>query len=434
MDKVADWLNQSVLAGNDLETLVKGFCERLAAAGLPLKRVHLSFSMLHPLYDALGFTWVRGRGLEIESFRNEPGAPSDRFLTSPYYHLLSNKLDHLRRRLDPSLPSEFPVFDDLRLIGVTDYLAFVHSFNGNASQGMMGSWSTDSAAGFSDSMISALLRIQNHLAMATKMAVLTKLADNMMTTYLGGDAGRRVLDGQIKRGEGDTIRAALVMGDMRGSSRLAETSGREIYIDTLNQFFDAVAAPFNRKGGQIMSFIGDGFIAVYPCERHRSQSEIACQAALAAARSATARVTDLNLRRKEKGLTDIKFGIGLHVGNVMFGNVGLTDRLTFSVFGSAVNEVQRLQVLTKKYPHSILASKDFASYCGASNWLTLGSEELAGIKQKLTVLSPDLSGALAVDEDGALEPVYDRRSDAEQVMLLHRDAARLSAGDPSKLQ
>lgn len=434
MDKVADWLNQSVLAGNDLETLVKGFCERLAAAGLPLKRVHLSFSMLHPLYDALGFTWVRGRGLEIESFRNEPGAPSDRFLTSPYYHLLSNKLDHLRRRLDPSLPSEFPVFDDLRLIGVTDYLAFVHSFNGNASQGMMGSWSTDSAAGFSDSMISALLRIQNHLAMATKMAVLTKLADNMMTTYLGGDAGRRVLDGQIKRGEGDTIRAALVMGDMRGSSRLAETSGREIYIDTLNQFFDAVAAPFNRKGGQIMSFIGDGFIAVYPCERHRSQSEIACQAALAAARRATARVTDLNLRRKEKGLTDIKFGIGLHVGNVMFGNVGLTDRLTFSVFGSAVNEVQRLQVLTKKYPHSILASKDFASYCGASNWLTLGSEELAGIKQKLTVLSPDLSGALAVDEDGALEPVYDRRSDAEQVMLLHRDAARLSAGDPSKLQ
>lgn len=434
MDKVADWLNQSVLAGNDLETLVKGFCERLAAAGLPLKRVHLSFSMLHPLYDALGFTWVRGRGLEIESFRNEPGAPSDRFLTSPYYHLLSNKLDHLRRRLDPSLPSEFPVFDDLRLIGVTDYLAFVHSFNGNASQGMMGSWSTDSAAGFSDSMISALLRIQNHLAMATKMAVLTKLADNMMTTYLGGDAGRRVLDGQIKRGEGDTIRAALVMGDMRGSSRLAETSGREIYIDTLNQFFDAVAAPFNRKGGQIMSFIGDGFIAVYPCERHRSQSEIACQAALAAARSATARVTDLNLRRKEKGLIDIKFGIGLHVGNVMFGNVGLTDRLTFSVFGSAVNEVQRLQVLTKKYPHSILASKDFASYCGASNWLTLGSEELAGIKQKLTVLSPDLSGALAVDEDGALEPVYDRRSDAEQVMLLHRDAARLSAGDPSKLQ
>ncbi|AZO71429.1 MAG: adenylate/guanylate cyclase domain-containing protein [Mesorhizobium sp.] len=434
MDKVADWLNQSALAGHDLETLIKGFCERLAAAGLPLKRVHLSFSMLHPLYDALGFTWFRGEGLEVESFRSKPGVPSDRFLTSPYYHLLSNKLDHLRRRLDPSMPSEFPVFDDLRLMGVTDYMAFVLPFSGNTSQGMMGSWSTDSAGGFSDSMISALLRIQSHLAIATKMAVLTKLADNMMTTYLGGDAGKRVLDGQIKRGEGDTIRAALVMGDMRGSSKLAETSGREIYIDTLNQFFDAVAAPFNRKGGQIMSFIGDGFIAVYPCERHRSQSEIACQAALAAAHKATARMMDLNLRRKEKGLFDIKFGLGLHVGNVMFGNVGLTDRLTFSVFGSAVNEVQRLQTLTKKYPHSVLASKDFASYCGANSWLTLGNEELVGIKQKLTVLSPDLSGALALDEDGALEPIHGRMSDAEQVMLLHRDAARISAGDPSKIQ
>ncbi|PBC10513.1 adenylate/guanylate cyclase domain-containing protein [Mesorhizobium sp. WSM3859] len=434
MDKVADWLNESALAGNDLETLVNGFCERLAAAGLPLKRVHLSFSMLHPLYDALGFTWVRGQGMEVEGFRKEAGLPSERFLTSPYYHLLSNRLDHLRRRLDPSVVSEFPVFDDLRLMGITDYMAFVHPFSGNASQGMMGSWSTDSAAGFSDSMISALLRIQSHLAIATKMAVLTKLADNMMTTYLGGDAGRRVLDGQIKRGEGDTIRAALVMGDMRGSSRLAETSGREVYIDTLNQFFDAVAAPFNRNGGQIMSFIGDGFIAVYPCERHRSQSEIACQAALAAAHKASARMMDLNLRRKEQGLSDIKFGIGLHVGNVMFGNVGLTDRLTFSVFGSAVNEVQRLQTLTKKYPHSVLASKDFAGYCGAHSWLTLGHEELAGIKQKLTVLSPDLSGALALDEDGAPEPVHGRRSDAEQVMLLHRDAARMAAGDPSKLQ
>ncbi|TPK69011.1 adenylate/guanylate cyclase domain-containing protein [Mesorhizobium sp. B2-3-3] len=434
MDKVADWLTQSALAGNDLETLIKGFCERLAAAGLPLKRVHLSFSMLHPLYDALGFTWLRGQGMEVEGFRNKAGAPSDRFLTSPYYHLLSNKLEHLRRRLDPSVPSEFPVFDELRLMGVTDYMAFVHPFSGNASQGMLGSWSTDSAAGFSDSMISALLRIQSHLAIATKMAVLTKLADNMMTTYLGGDAGRRVLDGQIRRGEGDTIRAALVMADMRGSSRLAETSGREIYIDTLNQFFDAVAAPFNRRGGQIMSFIGDGFIAVYPCERHRSQSEVACQAALAAAHKASARMMDLNLRRKERGLSDIQFGIGLHIGNVMFGNVGLTDRLTFSVFGSAVNEVQRLQTLTKKYPHSVLASEDFAGYCGANSWLTLGKEELPGIKHRLTVLAPDLSGALALDEDGALETIYDRMSDAEQVMLLHRDAARMPTGDPRKIQ
>ena len=117
MDKVADWLTQSSLAGDDLETMVRGFCERLAAAGLPLVRVHLSFSMLHPLYDALGFTWERGRGMEVEGFRKKTGLPSERFLHSPYYHLISNRLEHLRRRIDPDAPSEFPIFDDLKKIG-----------------------------------------------------------------------------------------------------------------------------------------------------------------------------------------------------------------------------------------------------------------------------------------------------------------------------
>ena len=436
MDKVADWLTDSSLAGDDLETMVRGFCERVAAAGAPLVRVHLTFSMLHPLYDALGFTWERGRGMEIESFRRAAGVPPERFLRSPYYHLLSNKLDHLRRRIDSSQPSEFPIFDDLKLLGATDYLAFVHSFGGNSDQGMMGSWTTDSAVGFSESMIGALLRLQNHLAVATKMAVLNKLADNMLTTYLGGDAGKRVLNGQIKRGEGETIRAALVMADMRGSTRLAEITGREVYIDTLNQFFDAIAAPFNRAGGQILSFLGDGFLAVYPCERHRAPSEIACRAALAAAFKAAKKMADLNIRRKEEGLSDIGYGVGLHVGNVMFGNVGLSDRLTFSAFGSAVNEVQRLQNLTKKYPHRLIASKEFATYCGGSGWTTIGKEKLAGVRQKLTILSPEMSDAIAVDDDTGTEVIYDRMSDAERVMLLHRDAGKSQqpVPDQRKLQ
>jgi adenylate cyclase len=418
LDKVADWLTHSSLAGDDLETMVRGFCERLAAAGLPLVRVHMTFSMLHPLYDALGFTWERGTGMHVEGFRKKPGETPDRFLRSPYYHLLSNNLDHLRRRIDPDGPSEFPIFDDLKLLGVTDYLAFTHSFGGDNNQGMLGSWSTDSPGGFSESAIAALLRIQNHLAVAAKMAVLNKLADNMLTTYLGGDAGKRVLSGQIKRGEGDTIRAALVMADMRGSTMLAEREGREVYIETLNRFFDAIAAPFNRRGGQIMSFLGDGFLAVYPCDRHREPSEIACRAALAAAFKASARMNDLNEERKQKGLAEIGYGIGLHVGNVMFGNVGLTDRLTFSAFGSAVNEVQRLQMLTKKYPQRLIASKDFATYTGGG-WVTLGKEKLTGVKQKLTILHPDVADIEMSDEDG-FEVTYDGMSDAEQLMLLIR--------------
>jgi adenylate cyclase len=393
--------------------------------------------MLHPLYDALGFTWERGKGMEVESYRRRAvGPPPERFLRSPYYQLLSNNLDHLRRRIEGDGPFEFPVFDDLKALGATDYLAFVHSFGGNSNQGMMGSWSTDSTDGFSEAMIGTLLRLQNHLAVASKMAVLSKLADNMLATYLGGDAGKRVLNGQIKRGEGETIRAALVMADMRGSTKLAETAGREVYIETLNEFFDAIATPFNRAGGQILAFLGDGFLAVYPCERHRAPSEAACRAALAASFKATARMAGLNARRMEQGQSEIGYGIGLHVGNVMFGNVGLSDRLTFSAFGSAVNEVQRLQNLTKKYPNRLIASKEFATYCGGSGWVTLGREKLAGVRQKLTVLSPEMIEVDTAEDDSGIETTYDRMSDAERLMLLRREAERpqRAVADQRKLQ
>ena len=176
LDRVADWLTASALAGEDLETVVRGLCERLTAAGMPIKRVHLSFSMLHPLYDAVGFTWERGGGISVEKFNTRGVDKPERFLRSPYYYLLSNNLDHMRRRVDPTAPNEFPVFEDLKAMGVTDYMAFIHSFGRDSSRGMIGSWSTDAANGFSDEMIAGLLRIQNHLAVAAKMADIPDLA------------------------------------------------------------------------------------------------------------------------------------------------------------------------------------------------------------------------------------------------------------------
>ncbi|MFS2174549.1 adenylate/guanylate cyclase domain-containing protein [Rhizobium pisi] len=423
LDRVAEWLTNSSLAGDDLENIVRGFCERIAAAGLPIARVHLSFSMLHPLYDALSFTWRRASGVTIEGFRMPAGQKPDRFLQSPYYYLLDNNLQHIRRRLMQEGPNEFPIFEDLRKDSITDYLAFVQPFGDGSVQGMMGSWSTDHHNGFSDDMIDALLRMQDHLAVAAKMAVLGKLANNMLTTYLGGDAGKRVLNGQIRRGDGETIRAALVMGDMRESTMYAEKEGRQAYIDTLNEFFDAIAAPFNRNGGEILSFLGDGFLAVYPCGRHKDPSKIACEAALSAVHQARARVAELNSDREQNGLSKIGYGIGLHVGNVMFGNVGLKDRLTFSAFGSAVNEVQRLQILTKKYGREVVASQAFAGYCGGE-WTTLGEEKLRGIRQKVTVLQPRAPTPEVNVDESFRDAAQNGISEAEQVILLHRDAKK----------
>lgn len=422
LDKVAEWLTQSALTGENLESIVRGFCERIAASGLPLARVHLTFSMLHPLYDALGFTWRRAGGLTIEGYRHVNDKP-ERFVKSPYYYLLSNNLLHLRRRVDVDGPLEFPVFEDLRKEKMTDYIAFVQTFGAGSAQGMMGSWATDSISGFSEEMIGALMRMQNHLAMAAKMAVLGKLANNMLTTYLGGDAGKRVLNGQIRRGDGETIRAALVMGDMRQSTLYAEKEGRQAYIDTLNEFFDAIAAPFNRNGGEILSFLGDGFLAVYPCGRHKDPSKVACEAALAAVFHAQTRVDNLNKDREARGLSAVRYGIGLHVGNVMFGNVGLKDRLTFSAFGAAVNEVQRLQSLTKKYSTEVIASQAFAAYSGG-DWERLGDEKLRGVRQKVTVLHPKTIVSPSRTAEPFRDIVADGLSEAEQVILLHRDAKK----------
>jgi adenylate cyclase len=432
LDKVAEWLTQSALTGENLETIVRGFCERIAASGLPIARVHLTFSMLHPLYDALGFTWRRTGGLTIEGYRHINEKP-ERFVQSPYFYLLNNNLQHMRRRIDQDGPLEFPIFEDLRKERITDYIAFVQTFGAGSAQGMMGSWSTDGISGFTEEMIGALLRMQNHLAMAAKMAVLGKLANNMLTTYLGGDAGKRVLNGQTRRGDGETIRAALVMGDMRQSTIYAEKEGRQVYIDTLNEFFDAIAAPFNRNGGEILSFLGDGFLAVYPCGRHKDPSKVATEAALAAVFQAQARMAELNRSRAERGLSPVGYGIGLHIGNVMFGNVGLKDRLTFSVFGAAVNEVQRLQSLTKKFSTDIIASQAFASYTDGE-WEMLGEERLRGVRQKFTIMQPKAAPTPAHAVEPLRDGVADGFSEAEQVILLHRDAKKYEARPQPALQ
>lgn len=422
VDQVGDWLTRVAFTGAELDEIARGCFDRLAAAGVPIARAQVTFSILHPLYRAVGFTWRRIDGLKIEAYRHVRNGQIDRFRKSPYYVLLSNKLEYLRRRITSEEMSEFPILEELKREGMTDYLAYVHSFEpfeeDGRAQGMMGSWATDRPGGFIDADIAALLKVQSHLALVSKMAVLKRLAGNVLTTYLGGDAGRRVMSGQIKRGDGETIRAALVIGDMRNSTEFSEKLGRQGYIDLLDEFFDAIAKPFAMEGGQILSFLGDGFLGVYPCERNRAESQQACRKALKAAEIATWRMADFNRRRRAANDEEIGFGLGLHVGNVMFGNVGLKERLTFSAFGQAVNEVQRLEGLSKKYKTPIIASDEFALYSGGE-WNMLGVETLRGTEYDMKVHAP-FAGTGKISE---YVPASKARelTDAERLILLHRD-------------
>ncbi len=421
--RVADWLMCMALENADLETIVQGCCERLTASGLPLARVHLSFSVLHPLYRAMGFTWRLGETLESEGHRHVREGETDKFLDSPYFHMFNHGLDNLRCRLEGETAYDFPIFKDLREEGLTDYMAFVTAFDGNSGQGMIGSWATNRAGGFSDAEIGELIHIQNRLAVACKMAVQGALAGSMLTTYLGADAGSRVLNGQIRRGDGETTRAVIIVADVRDSTTMAEQLGRQGYIDALNDFFDTVAGAFAEIGAEVLSFLGDGFLAVVPCGRNRAASTQASEKVHKAALEAIRRMKDTNQERLEDGQPEVRFGIGLHVGNVMFGNVGMEDRLTFSVFGASVNEASRLESLTKKYKTPIIASDAFISYC-QGEWRELGEEKLRGVDEAFNVFAP---AGKVEQQDGKPQRKRQKdvvRSNAESVILLHRERPR----------
>ena len=300
----------------------------------------------------------------------------------------------------------FPVLPDLRAKGVTDYLAFVvnlgreTAFRSGGRSGMLGSWATDDPAGFSEADIDSLLKIQDRLAVACKMAIKSQLMRNIAKTYLGRSAGKRVLSGQIKRGDGQSIKAAIWYADLRNSTAMADTLPRQDYIDTLNAYFDTTGGAVVEAGGEILSFIGDAVLAIFPTDGRPDSVTEACERALAAAAGSRQRMHVLNDKRAAAGKAGLDFGVGLHLGEVMYGNVGVPARLTFSVFGAAVNEVARLDQLTKSLGEPVLVTGEFAAAI-EQPWRAAGAHALKGVGRKLKVFAPGWSALPAARKESA---------------------------------
>lgn len=292
----------------------------------------------------------------------------------------------LRRRLTgEEALVDFPVLAELRDAGATDYLAYLIYFGGGPRDGIAGSWATDRPTGFSDRDIQSLLRVQRRFGVAAKMRIREKIAENVVHTYLGRNAGRRVLRGQIQRGDGETLRAAIWYSDLRGSTRMADALPRDDYIRTLNGYFECAGGAVVAQDGEVLSFIGDAILAIFPIDGDTAGE--ACSRALAAARKAQARLEVLNESRRAAGLEPLSFGLGLHLGDVLFGNVGLPERVSFSVIGATVNEVARLEALTKELGHPVLATAAFAQQTAIA-WRELGPFELRGVGAPIEVLAP----------------------------------------------
>ncbi|MFQ5955001.1 MAG: adenylate/guanylate cyclase domain-containing protein [Kiloniellales bacterium] len=392
IDAVADWLMSQALGDTDMEGLIDGCCNRLHAAGIPLLRAHVAFRTLHPLFEAVSLTWRRREGIETTGYRHGD-AEQDAWRQSPYFHMIETRIPFLRRRLaGPEATLDFPILTEFRDEGATDYFAYLVGFGvrrvgrRRLQDGICGSWTTDRRSGFSDSDIRSLNRIQRRLAVACKVTINNQIARNVVTTYLGPDAGQQVLHGQIKRGDGETVHAVVWLSDLRNSTELADTMPTHDFLSVLNSYFECTAGAVLAHGGDVLLFVGDAVLAMFPIRDGEAPTRAACQSALNAAREAQLRLAKVNRERAKTNQATLAFGIGLHVGHVVYGNIGVPERLQFTVIGSATNVASRLEDLTKALDRNLLVSAEFAANLPVA-WEPMGRHELRGLGERQEVFA-----------------------------------------------
>lgn len=361
-DRIAAWALHGGLAGDSEVSLLQGFCERCVAAGLPLTRAIIIIDTLHPIYEGRVFFWSGDKELDSpvseylpRSEEEDPGG----WLGSPFYHLVQSGLGEFRRRLVAGATSDFPIFEDMRLDGQTDWFALIQRFTPERVIGPMdcviSRWTTDRVGGFSDGDLDDLRRLVPALALAVKSASLARVAESLVETYLGRDAGQRVLRGRMSRGVADKINAVLWYSDLRNFTAISDSVASDQLIPLLDDYAEVVISAVHGAGGDVLKLIGDGILAIFT---HDAPSA-AATAALDAEADLRQQLVGLDRRRigEEKPVTSVN--LGLHIGDVFYGNIGSKDRLDFTVVGQAVNEVSRIVSMCRSADRDILVSPAF---------------------------------------------------------------------------
>ncbi|MEM1162349.1 MAG: adenylate/guanylate cyclase domain-containing protein [Pseudomonadota bacterium] len=385
---IEDWLIRKALSDPDIRSLFERLCNRLRGVGIPLDRAALSWPTLHPLFRAEQAFWYPDKGAHLEQYYHS-SAGNEHWVKSPFHFVLENALDNLRRRLTgPSAVLDFDVLHSFKEQGYTDYLMTSTGFHiaeretfDNGRTGIMASWMTKRENGFSDDDLEALRRIQSIFAVACRASIQRRVMRNIGDTYLGPTAARDVLSGEIKRGDGDRLRAVVWFSDLRGSTRLSDTMDPDSYLSLLNKYYECTAQPVIDHGGEILNFIGDGVLAIFPIE---------AECPIDAAKKAEAAVRkSLQLREEAEaagtpGGAPLRFGVGLAIGEVMFGNIGVPQRLAFSGIGKVVNTVTRVEAATKTVGAPVLALPSFVEAAPGA-WTKAGKIEIADFDKEVDV-------------------------------------------------
>jgi adenylate cyclase len=399
------WLTQAGLNGAPEAEIVRGFCEQCVAAGIRLGRVHVFIDTLDPVHEGRMFRWGYGpdEGPVHEYGRTslDPLAgfapvaldqqATDIWRRSAFYNMLQTGASLLRRRLAADTQDEFSLLRDWLAAGMTEYVAMISRF---ATEGTIGemdgvysSWGTTAPGGFNDDEIGALKFVVPYLALAIKSVSMRRMICTLMETYLGRDAGRRVLSGRIVRGIAERIDAVVWFSDLRGFTHITDTAPEHV-IPLLNEYADVIVSAIHEHGGDVLKLIGDGTLAIFTAEDRMH----ACNAALSAAMAAREGVAELKKRRaaRNKPVTDMY--LGLHVGKVFYGNVGSQERLDFTVLGPAVNEASRIAAMCRSVDQPVLMSAAFANVGDIKRRLvSVGRYALRGVSQpqELFTIDPD---------------------------------------------
>jgi adenylate cyclase len=383
---IGDWLVERGALRPKFETLVEEYCRRLMAAGLPIWHAYFTSLTLHPTTATVGCLWRRDSGVEHRSYSHDD-ARLGGWERYPLHFMFKNRIGVLRRRLTgPDAVLDFPQLEELKKHGATDYIGHLTEFGLNGAPdrttGFLASWSTDRSSGFSDADIAALDYLQPRLALALQSRISHEIEVNLLDAYVGPDAGRRILAGEIERGKGKTIRAAIMLSDLGGFTEMTDRLPSAQVITHLNDYFEVMVTEVQKQRGEVLKFIGDGMLAVFDIEGS-ARDKACCQAIHAAIGAAKAFAT-LNRNRAEK----LNVRMALHLGEVVYGNIGAADRLDFTVIGAAVNETARIEGLCRALDRQILTSASFAASCTCKPLVSVGLHRLRGVSEPQELFTP----------------------------------------------
>jgi adenylate cyclase len=374
---VVDWLIDGARPSRRPRDVLLDTCRRTVAAGLPLSRVGVFVRTLHPNLLGRAFVWQADKGAVEMTEAGHDLLESDAFLKSPIRVVFNEHVEVRRRLADAACPIDFPILEELRREGTTDFIAAPLRFVDGEVHAA--SFATRRPGGFRDDELAALRRL---LAPFTRMVEIygyMQKARNILDAYLGSSAGEKVLAGQIKRGDSQDINAVIWFCDLRDSTPLAESMSRRAYLALLNDYFECLLGPVLDHHGQVLRFIGDAALAIFPVGERPAE---ACAKALAAARAALARLEKLNKNRERP----LRCGIGLHLGELTYGNIGTPTRIEFTVVGAAANEAARIEGLCKVLEADLLVSERVARQLPEA-WRSLGSHTLRGVGDKMELFT-----------------------------------------------